>query len=346
MLNIHPSRIFLYACLSFIGGVALSSAVVVPELCALAFMVFGVALVSIFWTAAKGGPGPSLAAVNSGAGKVAVSRFVVVGTCLLMFGLGIYRHQIFDRPKDSQDYYKNNYSDISERTPGNFLSAALYSFRGELGETIDSSLSPPYSSILGAMMLGENDRLSYELKDELNRSGTRHIISISGMHVVVLANMIIGLCILFGLYRGKAFYFAVGFIVLYVIMVGAPASAVRAGIMGGIVFFAQKTGRVSQSKRLLVLAAALMLAVNPLIMKFDIGFQLSFLATLGIAMTSSWVREKLFFVPNFLDIRNTISMTIPATLFTAPILAFNFEQFSIISLPANILVVPARSFVF
>jgi competence protein ComEC len=126
-------------------------------------------------------------------------------------------------------------------------------------------------------------------------------------------------------------------------MVGAPASAVRAGIMGGIVLFAQKVGRLSQAQRLLIIAATLMLAFNPLLLKFDIGFQLSFLATLGIAKLYPYLREKLSFIPKKFDIfemQSTVSMTIPAVIFTAPILAHNFGQLSIISIFTNILVVP------
>jgi competence protein ComEC len=169
------------------------------------------------------------------------------------------------------------------------------------------------------------------------------------MNVVILANILMGLGLIFGLWRGQAFYFALIFIILFIIMVGAPPSALRAGIMGGVVLFAQKAGRLSQAQRLLIIAATLMLAFNPLLLKFDIGFQLSFLATLGIAKLYPYLNEKLSFIPKKLDIleiKSTVAMTIPAVIFTAPILAYNFGQLSIVSIFTNILVVPTLGFAF
>ena len=266
-------------------------------------------------------------------------RIVVAGFCLLVFATGVYRHQMFERPGDGLEYYKNYYN--QKETSSNFTT----SFKSRLKTSLDSSLSPPQSSILGAMMLGEKERLSYDLKEKLNRSGTRHITAISGMHVMILANMLIGLGLILGMWRGQAFYFALGTIIFFIIMVGAPPSAIRAGIMGGVVLFAEKIGRISAAQRLLIIAAAVMLAVNPMLLKFDVGFQLSFLATLGIAKLSPWFREKLSLVPGKLQMRSVMSMTFPAVIFTAPILASNFGQLSLVSLFANILIVPVLALV-
>jgi len=299
----------------------------------LGLFVLGLGMISMFWKKDK--------------------KIVIAGLCLLVFAIGIFRHQMFDRPEDNLDYYSKiqnvksqSIQNFNDR--GNFVYLKIASFKSRLENSLDSSLSPPHSSILGALMLGEKtvsgeDRLSWDLKQKLNKSGTRHITSISGMNIVILANILIGLGLILGLWRGQAFYFALVFIILYIIMVGAPPSAIRAGIMGGIVFFAQKVGRLSQAHRLLIIAATLMLAFNPLLLKFDIGFQLSFLATLGIAKLYPYLREKLSFIPkkfDILEMQSTVSMTIPAIIFTAPILAYNFGQFSIVSIFTNILVVP------
>lgn len=313
------SRIFLYLLLSFVAGVALSSLILVPQLFMFGVFILGLVLASVFYKKDK--------------------RIVVAGFCLLVFATGVYRHQMFERPGDGLEYYKNYYN--QKETSSNFTT----SFKSRLKTSLDSSLSPPQSSILGAMMLGEKERLSYDLKEKLNRSGTRHITAISGMHVMILANMLIGLGLILGMWRGQAFYFALGTIIFFIIMVGAPPSAIRAGIMGGVVLFAEKIGRISAAQRLLIIAAAVMLAVNPMLLKFDVGFQLSFLATLGIAKLSPWFREKLSLVPGKLQMRSVMSMTFPAVIFTAPILASNFGQLSLVSLFANILIVPVLALV-
>lgn len=313
----------------------MNSLVSVPQLFMWGFFILGLILISILWAKNK--------------------RLVIVGFCLLIFAAGIYRYQMFERPQDNSDYYKNYYSQAAPQLRGeprhdsesgredsiNFIT----SFKTSLKTSLDSSLSPPQSSILGAMMLGEKERLSYDLKQKLNRSGTRHITAISGMHVMILANLLIGLGLLLGMWRGQAFYFALAIIIFFIIMVGAPPSAIRAGIMGGIVLFAEKVGRLSQAQRLLIIAACAMLLFNPLLLRFDVGFQLSFLATLGIAKLSPWFREKLFMIPKFLQMRSVMSMTFPAIIFTAPILASNFGQLSLVSVFTNIAIVPVLSLV-
>ncbi|OGZ58754.1 MAG: hypothetical protein A3B96_03130 [Candidatus Spechtbacteria bacterium RIFCSPHIGHO2_02_FULL_43_15b] len=321
-LTMHPSRIFLYICLCFIAGVFISSAYLVSQIFVWLFFVFSAGIISIFWRRNKSA--------------------VIVGFLFLSFTAGIFRYQMFDAPKDTLDYYKRT-NPKEEYAEANFLENKIGDFKTSLRKSMDSALSPPESSLFGAIMLGETERLSRDLKEKLNRSGTRHITAISGMNIIILANMLIGLGLMLGMWRHHAFYFAVSFIVLFTIMVGAPPSAVRAGIMGGILLFAQKAGRLSQARRLLVLAAAVMLMSNPLLLKFDVGFQLSFLATLGISMTSSWFMDNLKFTPQLFGIRNTISMTVPSVLFTAPILISNFGQLSLVSIFTNILIIPMTS---
>ncbi|MFY9457596.1 MAG: ComEC/Rec2 family competence protein [Candidatus Spechtbacterales bacterium] len=320
------SKVFIYICLSFLGGVVLNSLILVPQFFVLGFFILGLMIVAVFFV--------PMGHLSKGEKN---KRIAVVGFCLLLFAAGVYRHQMFERPKDNLDYYQKNQS-IQKVTSLRYL-------KDKLSESVDHSLSPPQSSLLGAIMLGETERLSYELKGKLNRSGTRHITSISGMNIMILASLLIGLGLILGMWRGQAFYFALITIILFIIMVGAPPSAVRAGIMGGIVLFAEKIGRLSQAQRLLVIAAAVMLAFNPLLLKFDIGFQLSFLATLGIAKLSPWFLEKFSRIPKKFELQNVVAMTFPAVIFTAPVLAASFGQVSVISFFTNILIVPVLGLV-
>lgn len=322
------SRVFFYLCLAFIGGVAVSSLVVTPKLFAFGFFIFGIIVISVFWK-------KNMWDLRNPTYR---AKIVVAGFCLLIFVLGIWRYQASPLPKDNFEYYKAHYS-------AHVRSHALLTLKSELGASIDRSLSPPQSALLGALILGETERLSKDFKQKLNISGTRHITAISGMNVTILGNMLIGLGLILGLYRGQAFYFALAFIILFTIMVGAPPSAVRAAVMGGIVLFSEKIGRLAQADRLLLFAAASMLVLNPLLLKFDIGFQLSFLATLGIIKLYPYLKEKFSFVPKFFEIRNTVSMTIPAIIFTAPVLLSNFGQFSLVGLFTNILIIPVLAFI-
>jgi len=217
----------------------------------------------------------------------------------------------------------------------------ILNFKKNLREKISQNLSPPHSSILSAMILGDTSDLSSELKNKLNITGTRHIIAISGMHIVILTSILMSLLLFLGFWRSQAFYFSIVLMVLFIAMTGFHSSAVRAGIMAGLLLFSQKLGRQSRSSRSIMIAAALMLFSNPKLLTGDIGFQLSFLAALGI-VHSSIIKNWLRFIPEkfFSELKSILTMTISAQVFTLPILVYNFGNAPLFSLLTNILVLP------
>jgi len=184
--------------------------------------------------------------------------------------------------------------------------------------------------------------MSDSFREKLNIAGVSHITSISGMHVAILSALLMEFLLGVGFWRGQSFYLTLFFLAFFIIMVGLPASALRAGIMGGLFLSAQKIGRKSTAFRSIVFAAVLILAVNPLLMRLDIGFQLSFLAVSGLIFLDPIFRKMLKKIPekNFLNLRTMISMTLSAQFFTLPILIYNFGQISLISPLANILILP------
>ncbi len=216
------------------------------------------------------------------------------------------------------------------------LYAEILKFKQKLKESIRQNLPPPYSALLGAIILGDKSQFSEELKNKLNITGLRHITCISGMHIIILSGILMELGIIFGLWRGQAFYFTLGLLVIYIVMIGVPPSAVRAGIMAGLLLFAQKIGRFRTAPRALVLAAVLMLAINPFLLKNDVGFQLSFLATLGIIYFLPFFQNWLKWLP----FKNIISLTLAAQVFTLPLLIYNFGYISLVAPLTNLLVVP------
>jgi competence protein ComEC len=144
--------------------------------------------------------------------------------------------------------------------------------------------------------------------------------------------------------RQQAFLVAVAFVVIYIILVGAPPSAVRAGIMGVIVLLAQQISRRHHPLHTLLLTAALMLAVNPKLLLWDIGFQLSFAAVFGLLVIAPVFERWWRAVPNFFDMRTMMSMTVAAQVATLPILIFQFKQVSPWSIVANFLILPIVPF--
>ncbi|MBU4298562.1 ComEC family competence protein [Patescibacteria group bacterium] len=217
--------------------------------------------------------------------------------------------------------------------------AKILEFKNKLGESIEQNLSPPQSSILGAMILGDKRKISEEWKNKLNIAGVRHITAISGLHVTILTSLLMTLLIGLGLWRQQAFYFAIILITFFILMTGLQPSAIRAGIMGGLFLLAQYFGRMSSASRMIFFAGAVMLAQNPLLLKLDVGFQLSFLAMLGIIYLLPIFQDWLKFIP-WENPKSILAMTFSAYLFTLPILIYNFGYVSFIAPLGNILIVP------
>lgn len=247
-----------------------------------------------------------------------------------------------------RDYLKKDgiYSQMSwpeiellGRGQGNFLYATILQFKNKLRESLYQNLSPPESSILGAMILGDKRQLSEELKNDLNIAGVRHITAVSGLHVTILSTILMTILIGFGLWRQQAFWFSIILITLFVIMTGLQPSAVRAGIMGGLFLLAQYWGRQAVSLIAIVFAASVMVLQNPLLLRLDIGFQLSFLAILGIIYLLPIFQEWLKFI-RWQNVRDVLAMTFSAYIFTLPLIIYNFGYASLVAPLANLLIVP------
>lgn len=243
-------------------------------------------------------------------------------------------------------YAVMNYPEIEIVKRGEYPSvfslaySKIVAVKHRLREVLFSHLSPPESIILGAMVLGDQSRLTQEMKDSLNKTGLRHIIAISGQHVVILAAMLMSFLLGVGLWRKQAILLSVILIALFIILSGAEASAVRAGIMGSILFLGQYMGRSRDSLRLLVFAATLMLTQNPLLLLYDVGFQLSCLAVFGIIVSFSFFKKVLEKVPEAFGIKDMIAMNFAAQVFTLPILIYNFGYVSVVGILTNVLVLP------
>ncbi len=227
-------------------------------------------------------------------------------------------------------------------TATSFIYEKILFFKQKLRESIRKNFSPPHSLILEGTILGDNGVMTQDLKNKLNITGLRHIIAVSGTHIVILSAILMSLLLAFGFWRGQAFYFSIIFIWLYILLTGLPASGVRAGIMGSIFLLSQKLGRQNKGSRVIVLAGAIMLLQNPLLLIYDVGFQLSFLAVLGLIYLEPLINNFIKYfthekAKNFISI---VSTTFAAQIFTLPIMIYNFGNISFVSPITNLLILP------
>ena len=206
------------------------------------------------------------------------------------------------------------------------------------------TVKEPQVSVLQAMILGNRRGLPKNLLDQFANIGISHIIAISGMHIAIIAMILMFLAINLGLMRQQVYYFAVIGLIIYIVMIGWPASAVRAGIMAIVVLSAQKVGRLSRPINAIFLAAFVMLIINPKLLLSDVGWQMSFMAVLGIIYLMPIFQNYFRKLPDIWRLKDMIAVTLSAQIMTLPLIIFYFHKLSLVAILANIVILPIVPF--
>ncbi|MFZ2970237.1 MAG: ComEC/Rec2 family competence protein [Minisyncoccia bacterium] len=229
---------------------------------------------------------------------------------------------------------------IESRNENDGIFERMVYIRKHANDEIKKVLLQPHGGIVSAMTLGIESDISDEVLLDFNKTGTRHVISISGLHMTIICFILMYLLLAIGLKRDYAFYFSIVGIFMFVLFVGSPPCAVRAVIMSGMVLFAVKVGRLNNSTNAIIFAAVAMLLSDPNLLRYDVGFQLSFLAVLGIINIFPKMNSCLEKYPDTLGIKSILLITISAQIATLPVVINNFGIFSLTSLFANMLILP------
>lgn len=195
----------------------------------------------------------------------------------------------------------------------------------------------PYASFMAGLLYGYRGGLG-PLNDLFSRTGVAHIVAVSGFNISVIATLFLSLCTWLHIKRQHAFWLTLGAIIFFVLFTGASASVVRAGIMGGLVLLAKQTGRASQIDTVLLVTATSMIILNPLILWYDAGFQLSFLATLGLVYLNPLLAPRLLWLPKTLGLQENTTSTLAATIITLPLILHQFGRLAVLTVFVNILV--------
>lgn len=224
---------------------------------------------------------------------------------------------------------------------GGKIYSSILSLKQYLRDRINKAVSGAEADFLSALLLGYKRNLSQFWKDVFSKTGTSHIISISGMHISIISGMLLVFLLGIGFSRRLAFWILSAGILAYAALVGFSASVIRAGIMGFLVLLALRVGRVSSAKNAIAFAAAAMLLANPLLLKYDAGFQLSFMSVIGIfylwPIIENWTKN----FPNPKKIKSVFTLSLAAQIITLPIVVYNFKSVSLIAPIANFFIVPA-----
>ncbi len=227
---------------------------------------------------------------------------------------------------------------LSEHEASRFREA-LFDFKNYFLRRLALNLAPPKDALLGGILLGAKHTLSEDLNNAFVRTGLVHIVALSGYNISLVADNLKDILSSFLPYF-ISLWAGIFAIVLFVLLTGAPATAVRAGIMAVLVLFSKISGRGRDITRVLVLAGAIMILVNPYVLVFDASFQLSFLATIAIIYLSPIIEGKFKKISNFLKFREVLATTLSAQIFVLPFLLYKMGLFSILALPINLIILP------
>jgi len=256
------------------------------------------------------------------------------------------------RPRPYNDFSYDNYLaryniyaissypqvQVVGRGDGNLVYGTLINIKRSLVNRVNRLLPEPESSFLGGLLWGAKRAMPEEVLANFNVTGTTHIVALSGYNITVLGLIIFFIAPWLGIKRQQAFWLVIAVILFFIIITGYSASVVRAGIMGLLVLIAYRWGGGSKAGILLVVSAALMCLINPKVLLYDVGFQLSFLATIGLIYLAPRIEPYLAWVPERWALRETIMATTAAIIMTAPLVIYQFGRLSLVALPANILI--------
>jgi len=234
---------------------------------------------------------------------------------------------------------------------GNPISVALYEFKDKALENIYRLFPDPESSLLAGILLGVDTGLTGELQQAFKNTGTAHIIAISGFNISIIAGLFVTFFSKFLGPRRGALLAIIG-IIFYTILVGGEAAVVRAAIMGGLALFAKQVGRRQFALNTLLAVALLMCLWNPLFI-WDVGFQLSFFATLGLILYAdpfSQFANRIItrYIPTSSAEKAAelfsefVLLTLAAQVTTIPIMAYHFQRISLVSFIANPFILPPQ----
>ncbi len=234
---------------------------------------------------------------------------------------------------------------------GDPLLRTIYAFKDNAVARLGRIFPEPEAPLLAGILLGDDNGIPADLQQAYKNTGTAHIIAISGFNIAIIAGLFVAaFSRLLG--RRKGAIAAVAGIAIYTVMVGASASVVRAAIMGGLSIFAAQMGRRQNGSTTLAFTAAVMALADPNIL-WDVGFQLSFAATLGLVLFAKPLQD---WFTGLLARRLPgqtaakiggvvgayVLFTWAAQLTTLPIIAYQFGRISLVSLLANPFVLPAQ----
>ena len=219
----------------------------------------------------------------------------------------------------------------------------LFYYTNHLRDRISSSLEAIFSwedaALLKGILLGNTSQISMETRQQFRQAGISHVFSVSGLHLTLITQSFFAVCGVLGIRRRKSALGGCVLVVVFAMVTGCSFSVIRSGIMLVLYSLGNLAMRRSNGLNSLGIAGLLMAAMNPYLI-YDVGFLLSFSATLGILLLASPITER---ISRKLHVENKVvqsivsgfSVSLGATVGTLPVMLLNFKEISLIGLLVN-----------
>ncbi len=222
---------------------------------------------------------------------------------------------------------------------GNIVLAKLYTLKHMLQDSINAYLPEPASALGQGLLLGVGEALGEEIETAFRQAGLIHIVVLSGYNIMLIVTFM--MLFLRPLRTGPVkLMLSLLAIAAFALMVGLSATVWRASLMAAILVIATAYHRQYLVLRILLLTAVVMVFINPWLLVYDIGFQLSFMATFGLVLIAPQLERIFSWVPELYGLRTFFFATIATQLAVLPILIYQIGEVSLISVVANVLVLP------
>jgi competence protein ComEC len=220
---------------------------------------------------------------------------------------------------------------------GFFLFRTIFFVKDHIAYQVNRLWHEPYASFMAGLLYGYRGGLG-SLQELFSITGVTHIVAISGYNISLIAAICLQACSRVSFLRKHSFSIIIVSIFLFVVFAGASASVVRAGIMGVLTLIGKQYRREVPIMLVMLLTATIMAVHNPFILVWDAGFQLSFLATVGLIYLVPLIEPYFLSFSEKFTIRESITSTIGATIITLPLIMYQFGRVSIVSVVVNVLV--------
>ncbi len=237
--------------------------------------------------------------------------------------------------------YQISFAEVSveDSGHGNALLSALFETKHTLMRSIEAVLEEPYAGLGEGLLLGVKQAIGEDLESIFRTSGIIHIVVLSGYNVMLVVTFILFLLSFFFKKRTRIIFGLVA-IVAFALLVGLSATVVRASIMAGLLLFADFLGRRYDLTRALLFAATVMVFLNPYLLVYDIGFQLSFMATLGLVLVAPAFESFISDGFSKLQLKDFFISTLATQIAVLPLLIYHIGEVSLVAVVVNVLVLP------